>query len=849
MSERTPWVVYLSDPLPEEIIDPVAELGGKGTSLRRLKDAGCEVPRGFTIRTSACGEFLEMDDWPVGLWEEVCTALQRLEDETGRTFSPGSSSLLVAVRSGAAISMPGLLQTVLDCSAADAGETPSTDERFEPVRAAIVRVWTSWNSEPAQLYRRRLGIDDGQGTAVTVQEMIATDVAGVMFTNDPDITIEAVEGTGMALMSGNVTPAHFQVHLAEDIVSRHHSDASASLSGPMQLFADEQLPELSRMGGKLEQLWGEPLDIEWGAVDGTLIVFQARPQVGRTKVLDVESYRRREVERLRQASADRPRLWVRHNLSETLPTPTPLTWCLWRQFMSGDGGLGALYHKLGYAPSPEVCRDGFLELIGGEIYADADRAVAMFGKAFPFVHKHQALQRDPTLIDRMPTHFDPDRTGPWFLFQVPALLMTFWTSGRRVHALMQAADRRFDNEVLPGWLANVRRQRSRDLSRLTDDELTELFAVRRRWVLDEFGPESLLPGMLGGMAFVRLQREVIDVLGDIVGGALIPRLMPPGDARLVERQRDLLQKVACDDTGLPEFMDEFGHRTTGEMELRTPRWRETPEVLRTLALLSKEMDENRAATVALCQQVGDRPMVFQESLQELRRQFRNAGALSLVAPAERSLEQVWRFLPYRETGKHYLLMGYELLRQVTEELSRRHGWGDDIYFLTTDELMSLGREEKGIDHWRDVASRRRIERELCRQIDWPVVLDSGNLAGDWMPEQPHAAMSVLTGRALAPGVASGRLGSANALMTTSEAYDPAILVCRVLEPAMLPLLTRVVGVVVERGGTLSHGAVVARQLGIPAVAIDQACGRLPAGTRVCVDGERGAVQLLRDDAC
>ena len=171
----------------------------------------------------------------------------------------------------------------------------------------------------------------------------------------------------------------------------------------------EQVREIAELGLRVEEHWGIPVDIEWGLAEGRFALLQCRAIRGLDITRDVEVGRKEEIERLRGMSGraqrrtpDRfqqartvshkrgsaqsrkaeplltRRVWVTHNLGETLRAPTPLTWDIVRHFMSGDGGFGRMYQDLGYRPAPVVRTEGFLELICGRIYADPERQAQLF---------------------------------------------------------------------------------------------------------------------------------------------------------------------------------------------------------------------------------------------------------------------------------------------------------------------------------------------------------------------------------------------------------------------------------------------------------------------------------------
>ena len=182
------------------------EFGGKGVGLHALCACGYMVPPGFTLSSSFCRSYYDGGrEMPAGLREELHDGLQRIEKVTGLQLGVGAGELRLAVRSGAAVSMPGMMDTVLGLGTRDA------------VEEAVLRVFDSWSSERARVYRSERGLIGLAGTAVTVQALCQAEAAGGSFSRAPGIggedlvLIEAVEGLGEALVSGEVTPDSYLV--------------------------------------------------------------------------------------------------------------------------------------------------------------------------------------------------------------------------------------------------------------------------------------------------------------------------------------------------------------------------------------------------------------------------------------------------------------------------------------------------------------------------------------------------------------------------------------------------------------------------------------------------------------
>jgi pyruvate,water dikinase len=194
----------------------------------------------------------------------------------------------------------------------------------------------------------------------------------------------------------------------------------------------------------------------------------------------------------------------------------------------------------------------------------------------------------------------------------------------------------------------------------------------------------------------------------------------------------------------------------------------------------------------------------------------------------------------RETGKHYLMIGYELIRQTLVELGRRHKLADDIFYLDPEELPRL----IAGDDLSELARQRRKKRQLLLSLEVPPVLFSDDLAAIGRPT-PIIGAAKLQGTPVSAGVAEGPALVLQEPIAPPDVPADFILVCPSTDPAWVPLFLRARGLVMETGGILSHGAIVAREFGLPAVVgISQALSLIRAGQRVRVDGNSGCVYLL-----
>lgn len=279
-------------------------LGGKAYSVNRMRTLGLPVPPAFALPTHVCGIYHSNDrELPDQVWNEVVEAVRQLEADTGRTFGSGPSPLLVSVRSGAAQSMPGMMDTVLNLGltpdlvealAAESGDSAWADDtwsRFqkcykgivlaevsecapqsppsdpwEQLRAAIGAVFDSWTNERVRSYRERHNLGEGTGTAVTVQAMVFGNRddesgTGVLFSRDPSSGEPALYGEWLANAQG------------EDVVS---GEQTPTQIGVLAEQKPELYAELNRIATILEKELRDLVDIEFTVESGRLYMLQCR---------------------------------------------------------------------------------------------------------------------------------------------------------------------------------------------------------------------------------------------------------------------------------------------------------------------------------------------------------------------------------------------------------------------------------------------------------------------------------------------------------------------------------------------------------------------------------------------
>lgn len=897
------WTHAFDEAIPGTPPEAAALLGGKGASLAAMTRAGLRVPPGFTISTAACRHFYENgQQWPEGLETEMRAQLARLEQKTGRRFGRGSAPLFVSVRSGAAVSMPGMMETILNCGihpglAAEAGDTPQfwrvcvqftktfaktvagiemrdgepsaeharalmaeyaaqtgkpfPTEPWELLAACIDAVFRSWNSERAVAYRKRNDVRGLPGTAVNVQVMFPSRISGVAFTQDPNkpaaqqMVIESAYGLGEAVVSGDVTPDRFLVKRddisAVETFRGSKGGAVAALGDTVAYDAETltlspaQIGELCTLCLAVERHFGKPVDIEWGWAEGEFALLQSRAIPGLEIARDAEIARGETIAHLRALAGQHRRVWVTHNLRETLRAPTPLTWDIVRRFMSGSGGFGLMYRDFGYRPSAEVCDRGFLELICGRIYADPERLSQLFWDGLPMTYDLAAILRNKNELDRAPTKFDPAKADEKLLLKLPGAIRSLLRSSRTMKRLRTSVKGTFEDEVLPPYLEYVREKRTADFSDRTTPEVVKEVHERCERVLNVFGKESLKPAFFGGLALNALETLLVQLAGEAEGARCTSTLTMALDHDSTYEQDALLYRVAKGEVSLDDFIAQYGHRATGEMELSEPRWREDQSYLRqVIAQIGRSQGKSMPEIHR------DNLRKYNEARRALPALLESWGGSSFAEEIEEHLAEARALLPYRETGKHYLMMGYELIRLALQELARRWELGNDLFFLRLEELERFETRAGGL---RPEIARRKVRWKSVQRFELPDVIDSDHLDQLGLPQVFENATE-WQGEPVSAGVATGTARIVFNPREVEELGTDYFLVCPSTDPGWTPLFINARGLIVERGGVLSHGAIVARDFGIPAIVCPNATKLLRSGDRLHVDGNTGRITKL-----
>jgi pyruvate,water dikinase len=784
--------------LKDIALDGRSRFGAKAANLGRLIRAGLPVPPGFCI------------DDAIDAGDPTIVAAYR-------ALGGG----LVAVRSSAAgedeaeTSAAGVFSSHLGVGS-EAELAAAIDAVRRSLRAAHVRSYQSGEPVPPM--------------AVIVQRLIAADVAGVVFTRDPVnvraevIAVAAAWGLGTTVVGGGAadrfTILRATGHSVEQAIA--HKSTRRTAKGVEAVPADKtdipcltenDLTELAALAVKAEHVLGEPADVEWAFAEGRFWLLQARP-ITASPARDLERLREQEIKRLSGQANSRDTVWIRYHLAESAPHPTPMSWAVLGSMLSVRGGYGRMLRALGFGPDPLVDQVGFVQLIGGQPYLDLNLEARLDHRDIPYAVDVERLKRDPALALLPQRSLLAGRTPIGFWLRLPAILWRIRRQGRRLRRLRNEYARHLNDCVLPAFATEVRRARQIELAAQPTEALPALFEEWRRRTMVEFAEEALQPAVFANLALQEFlagadeeeRQRRLARLNDALSAA--PRSAETDQPAALHALMDgSLDKAT--------FLNRFGHRGPEELELAQPRWSEVPPDVR--------YGEVRGARSA-------------SDVTTLRAP---RSALPEMAQGPAALRQYCDAVALRETCRHYFMLGYSYLREILLELDRRFKLTGGVFYLRPEELA-----ENPVG---DRIRRRRREYNLRRSLTVPTVVFGDDLGAIGRPSGP-TAVAHWRGRAISAGLGEGPAvvsATPEAVVSAGRGY---VLVCTHVDAAWLPALVSAAAVVLETGTDLSHGAILLRELGIPAVAgVPDVMTSVVSGERLRVDGGRGEVTRVGRD--
>jgi len=863
-----------------------AAVGGKGAHLGALaRIAGIRVPPGFCVTTDAFRRVVAgvpgIDDRLDELSrvnpddrEAIRTLSAQIRQAIEERTIPGDVAAAVvralaelgdraayAVRSSAtaedlpAASFAGQQDTYLNVVGSDA------------ILQHVSRCWASLFTERAVIYRRRGGIDHrAVQMAVVVQQMVFPEAAGVLFTADPVTgnrrvaSVEAGFGLGEALVSGLVNADVFKVRddevVAKTIAAKQRavrpSPAGGTQVRPIErarqeqpALTDGQVVRLVQLGRRVEAHFGRPQDIEWCLVGDDFQIVQSRPI---TTLFPIP------------AAGDQGKhvyLSVGHQqmMTDAMKPLGISVWQLTAMAPMHEAG-GRLFVDATTRLAAPASRAGLLELAGRSdpLTADALRTVLERGDLVPPAPSGGAsggagggagggasggaggaprgggpapIATDPAIVTELIERSEASiaalerdirtRSGPAlfeFLTEAFHEHKRVLADPRSLQAIMAGMEATWWlNDQLQAWLGEKNAADTLTLS--APNNVTSEMGLALLDVADAIRPH----------------RPVVDFLQHVDDDRFLEDLPELSGG---QRARDAIEG----------WLDRYGMRCAGEIDITRPRWRERPTTLVPVIL---DHVRNFAPGAGQRRFEQGRQAAARKEREVLARLRALPGGEAKAAETKRMIDRVRTFIGYREYPKYGIIRRYFVYKQAlleeAERLVRAHVLAEkeDCFYLTFPEMHDVVRTNR-VD--RELILRRKDEFRSYQALRPPRVLTSDGEVFTGAYRRDDVPAGALVGLPVSAGTVEGR---ARVILDLAEAnLEPGdILVTAYTDPSWTPLFVAVTGLVTEVGGLMTHGAVIAREYGLPAVVgVVDATRLIPDGQRIRVHGTDGYVEIL-----
>jgi pyruvate,water dikinase len=781
-------------------------IGSKAHNLFALQDH-FTVPDFLVVEVSAYAAYLKSGKIPDRL-------LGELRDRVNVWLTKGP----VAARSSATaedmpdFSFAGMYDTVLNV-ADDAA-----------LRKALIRVWDSNRGVRVEAYRKQHRITAGL-MAVIIQRQLAPDVSGVMVTQSPfstrEIMIECCPGLGEPLVSGRITPSRYRIT----------GQTIQKPDGP-ELLDDKKIRELVAAGYKIETMFKSAQDIEWAYEKSRLYILQSRP-------LTVQAASPRRL----------CTVWSNVNLRETIPDPiTAMGWSLFTDFI-----FYTIIREVFTIPvtEEEYRKYPMVERLLGRLYWNLNNCMAYGKSVGRIISLFKLSSLDPQLgdaakavdIKNLPQPIPDGKLifwGPLALFRLIRYLLRGFISHQSINRRV-----RLHYEESAQWLSRL------EIAGDPEKGLANIHDWLRVW-FGRFGQEyfgSIFIGLFQMIILMKLMKWRMGQKGEVLTrNAIIGILDKTGEMAMAiqglgarararirrstvrrEDLRTLLKSDPVFQKAYRAFLDEFGHRGPGEFDFGKPNWRDdenmTLDVIRT-ATQARPYAVDRAADMTR----------IMSRLKPLARFF-----FRLFRPRLESLT------PLREDGKHHFFkFGSRVKDQVfaLENALIKRGYLEgkyDIFNLTLSDLQRIIDQRLSPSDCRRVIEQRKKECRDNAALQPPdIIFESGErIYAQTSSAAVHIAEPLTFGRIRARTRIIADFREAPALQKDE------ILVTHHSDPGWTPLFMVASGVIVEVGGLICHAAMVARELGIPAVVLKNATRLIPDGSLIELDANLGRVTIIK----
>ncbi len=851
-------------------------VGGKGSNLGELsRIEGIRVPEGFCIsteafkriigETSSINELLDqLSHLKVEDRDEIhelsgkirrviegITIPEDINEDITRFLSMLGENNAYAVRSSATA------EDLPTASFAGQQDTYLNITGKEEILKHISKCWASLFTGRAVTYRLQNGFDHRKVyLSVVVQKMVFPQASGIMFTADPVtsnrkvLSIDASFGLGEALVSGLVNSDIYKVRNGEIVdkkISAKKLAIFALKSGgtkeqeiepeqqSMQTLTDEQILKLERIGRKIEEHFTFPQDIEWCLANDEFYIVQSRPITTLYPIPEANDHEKHVY------------ISVGHQQMMT-DAMKPLGLSLWQLTAAGP-----------------------MSIAGGRPFVDVTPMLVSPDSREALLNNME--RHDPLIKDALMTIIERN-----FIKLLPNDKRNQSDKSNRIMSTADIQAQAGSNPAIVSGLIknsqisieaskhNIQRKSGSDLFDFILEDIKEL----KKSLFDPQNIGVIMAAMNASSWINEKMKEwlgeknAVDTLAQSVPNNITSEmgleLLDVADViRPYPEVINYLQHVK-DDGFLDElvkfdggretrdailaYLDKYGMRCTGEIDITKPRWSEKPTALVPLILSNIKNFEPNAGKRKFeqgLQEALKKEQVLLEQLNKLPDGKQKADE------TKQMIDLIRNFAGYREYPKYSIVNRYFVYKQaLLKEAEQLVKVGviheiEDIYYLTFEELHEVVRTKK-LDY--DIINRRKDEYKLYEKLTPPRVITSDGevVAGDY--RRGNIPTDAIVGLPVSSGVIEGR-ARVILKMEEAELEEEDILVTAFTDPSWTPLFVSVKGLVTEVGGLNTHGAVIAREYGLPAVVgVKNAAGIIKNGQRIRVNGTEGYIEIL-----
>ncbi|MDE1360002.1 hypothetical protein CHCC20488_0812 [Bacillus paralicheniformis] len=846
-------------------------VGGKGLNLGELSNIqGIQVPEGFCVTTAAFQKAINRNETFQALLDQLAMLKVEDRDQIGEIsrkirqiimeaeipsdvvkavahyLSQYGEEHAYAVRSSATAedlphaSFAGQQDTYLNIIGKDA------------ILQHISKCWASLFTERAVIYRMQNGFDHRQVyLSVIIQKMVFPHASGILFTADPItsnrklLSIDAGFGLGEALVSGLVSADCYKVQNGQiadkriatkklAIYGRKQGGTETKQIDPdqqmSQTLTDGQILQLARIGRQIEAHFGQPQDIEWCLADDTFYIVQSRPITTLYPIPEANDQENHVY------------LSVGHQQMMTDPIkPLGLSFYLLITPAPMRKAGGRLFVDVAPRLTTRAGRETLLNTVGADPLTK-DALMTVIERDFiKLIPNDQTAPIPGNGQTDMPAQFENDPTI------VSDLMKRNQTS---IEELKQNIQAKSGSDLFDFILEDIQQ-----LKKIVfDPQSTAVFMAAinattwinenmNKWLGEKNAADTLsqsVPGNITsemGLALmdvadvIRPYPEVIDYLQHAKEDHFLDELVQFDGGKQIQ-------------DAIYDYLSKYGMRCPGEIDITRPRWSEKPITLVPMILSHIKNFEPNAGNRKFEQGW----LIALDKEQELIDRLKQLpDGEQKAKETKRMIDLIRNFIGYREYPKYGIVSRYFVYKQaLLKEAEQLVQAGvihekEDIYYLTFEELHEAVRTKKIDDQ---IISKRKDEYKSYEKLTPPRVITSDGEIITGAYKRENLPANAIAGLPVSAGVIEGR-ARVILNMENADLEDGDILVTSFTDPGWTPLFVSIKGLVTEVGGLMTHGAVIAREYGLPAVVgVENATGLIKDGQQIRVHGTEGYIEIL-----